>query len=301
MIKLSIIIVTHNTQKITSQCLESIQSSKLNNFKDSIEIIVIDNASVDNTAQTIIKEFPEVNIIKNKHNLGYAQGNNQGMKVAKGEWVLLLNSDTLLHPESLSNIMKYISGTAQPNAIGCKIYNREGKIEKSAGYLPTLWNIFLWMFFIDDIPYIKQLVKAYHINDESFYERKHNVGWITGAFILIRQNIVKKAGYLDEKIFMYGEEIEWLLRINKSGYEVIYAPSIEITHLKGQSGKGSVAGIVEEFQSLLYIFDKHFPPWQKPVLHILLKSGALLRICIFGILLGDKTRFHIYAKAFSMA
>ena len=148
---------------------------------------------------------------------------------------------------------------------------------------------------------LKKFLPAYHINDKDFYNQKREVGWVSGAFFLISRRCIGETGFLDEQIFMYGEEVEWCLRIKNNGFRVIYTPDIEITHLKGKSGSGKYAGIIEEFKALEYIFSKHKPAWQMPLLRLTLKAGALLRLLFFGIILQERRWQEIYAKAFKMA
>ncbi len=301
MINLSIIIVSFNTKKLTLNCLSTIKKSLTGDLQNNTEILVIDNASTDGTIPLLKKEFPEVKIIGNQKNHGFTIANNQGLTIAKGDWVLLLNSDTLLETSTLSQALDYAYQNPLLGVLGCQLRHHDGSLEPSAGYLPNLFNIFLWMTFIDDIPYIKSFLNAYHVGDPLFYTKVRQVGWVSGAFFLLRRKIIKEAGLLDENIFMYGEEVEWCLRIKKAGYQIIYFPDATITHLKGASGEGKTAGIIAEYSALEYIFRKHMSSWELPILRSLLRLGALLRLLLFGIILSDKTKYTLYAKAFRLS
>lgn len=300
MTKLSILIVSFNTKKLLNSCLDSLYKNTSQYLLKQTEIIVIDNASTDGTID-MLQKYPDIDVINNQSNYGFAKANNQGIKKAKGEWILLLNSDTVISPNALDIMLKNVTKHSFCGVAGCQLVNGDDTLQPSVGYLPALPNIFLWMSAIDDIPILKKFIPAYHINDGDFYQKEQNVGWVSGAFFFLNKNVIKNVGMLDENIFMYGEEVELSIRINKSGWKVIYFPNVKIKHLKGQSSSGSQAGIVEEFKTLKYIFQKHKPSWQFPILRNILRLGALLRIILFGIILGDRKRLHIYAKAFKVA
>ena len=157
------------------------------------------------------------------------------------------------------------------------------------------------MSFLDDIPLIAKAVKPYHMENKNFYKMDQEVDWVSGACFMVRRKAIERAGLLDEKIFMYGEEMEWCYRIKKSGYEVFYTSTAEIFHYKGGSSDNpETSGIDQEFSSLIYFYREHKPFWQMPILKGLLMFGALLRIGLFGIIRKYPTRIAIYAKAFKM-
>lgn len=301
MIILSIIVVSYNTRLLLKSCLQSILDNSTSDLKKQLEIIVVDNASTDGTIEMLKKEFPGINVIGNRENRGYAKANNQGLSVAKGEYRLLLNSDTILSPQTLEKTLECCTKNPNIGVLGCRLLNEDKSIQQSAGYLPNLLNVFLWLTFIDDLPLLNKIIRAYHLSNKSFYEKSKFVGWVSGAYFLLRGNIINMAGDLDENIFMYGEEVEWCLRISQAGWKIYFYSGAQVTHLKGKSGKGEHAGIEEEFVALEYIFRKHKSYWQLLILRLLLKLGALLRILIFGIILQDKKRLNIYAKVLKMA
>lgn len=270
-------------------------------LQTSCEVIVVDNASIDNSVAMIEEKFPAVVLIKNKANLGFAAANNKAINHAKGKYILLLNSDTRIKDNTVVKLLNFISDDSSVGAVGCKLLNNDSSLQQSVGYFPTLTKIFLWMTFIDDIPLLRRFIKPYHVAPSSFYSKNQEVDWVTGACLLIRSEMIKQTGLLDEKIFMYGEEVEWCYRIKKIGYKVKYFSGAEVYHTKGASSENiQGAGIVEEFKSLQYFYNKHFPSWQGVFLKILLKAGSLLRYMTFGIILGNPHRKSLYAKAFKV-
>ena len=184
--------------------------------------------------------------------------------------------------------------------LGCKLINPNGSLQPSFGYLPRLSRIAMWMFFLDDIPLLSSIIRPYHATDSSLYANERHVGWVTGAFFLFRTNVLKVAGYLDENIFMYGEEVDLCYRIVKSGFNVLYTPITTVIHQKGASSLRSEAGIVGEFKTMVYLFSKHKPSWELPLLRTLLSCGALLRIILFGIIRRYEKRIPYYKKALSV-
>lgn len=296
--ELSIIIVSYNTSDLLRKCLNKVYKSlSFGKIEKVSEVIVIDNASSDDTVSMVHKNFPKVEIIKNSQNLGFAKANNQGIKLSTGKYVLLLNSDTEVRNDALMNLLETIKNDNNIGIVGGKLLNPDGSIQASAGYFPNLDKVFYWMFFIDDIPFLKELIHPYHVEYESFYQKERKADWVSGACFLFNRDIIGKAGLLDENIFMYGEEMEWCYRIKKMGWQVRFAPEAVTMHLKGSSGASNAAGIAEEFKAILYFYKKHKPPWQMPLVKLFLISGALLRLAVFGIITKYRSRLPLYAKA----
>lgn len=294
---LSVIIVNWNTKKLLADCLASIYKyNKDLNF----EVIVVDNGSKDGSQAMMKKKFPQVNLILNKDNLGFAKANNQGIKAAKGEYLLLLNSDTYLIENSLQKLVKKAKSIENLGALGPLLVNADKSIQQSVGFLPHLPQVFYWMSFLDDLP-LGKFLKPYHVDHDSFYKSQQEVDWLTGAAILIPSVVIKKVGPLDESIFMYGEDVELCARIKKSKYEIIYSPITKIVHIgRGSSGKISKNAFIGEFRGVIHFYKKYKNPQLLQILHIFLKIGALARIIIFS-LLGRFQLASAYVEAFKVA
>lgn len=298
--KLSVIIVSFNTKDLLRACLTSFYKNTKKGILSDTEVIVVDNASHDGSKDMVKSEFPIVTLIENEKNLGFAKANNIGVKKSLGEHILFLNSDTIIEEKSIEDSMLTMSKMNNVGVLGCNLKNKDHSLQYSAGYTPNLFNVTLWMLFIDDIPVIKNICHQYHIESKKFYKASHVVGWVSGAFFLVRKKAIEATGLFDENMFMYGEEVELCMRMKKCGWLVYYSKDSSIIHIKGASGEGQIAGIKEEFQALKYMWKKYHPTWQMPVLRIMLRTGALLRYAIFGIISKDKKKQQIYAKAFSM-
>ncbi len=294
---LSVIVVNWNTKDLAIKCLESV--FKLTKGV-TFELIVVDNASSDGTSEEIKKHFPMVRLLENKQNLGYAKANNQGIKVAKGKYILLLNSDAYLLENSLPKLVRKAKSLSKFGALAPLILNEDKTVQQSGGFFPHLPQIFYWMTFIDNLPG-GLLLKPFHINHNSFYRSDQTLDWLTGACILVSQNAIKKVGVLDENIFMYGEDLEWCFRLKKAGLQIYFSPVTKVVHLGGGSAnKIRTSAITREYQGIIYFYQKYKGNISLQILKVLLKIGALLRIILFG-LLGRKELARSYVEAFKVA
>lgn len=298
MIELSIIIPSFNTKKLLQNCLQSIfEQTKGIDF----EVIVIDNASTDSSITMVKQKFPQVRLITNSKNLGYAQANNQGVKIAKGKYILFLNSDTIILDQAIEKSLEFIKQKKDIDILGCQLLNQDQTIQPSAGFFPHLARVFNWMVFVDELPLIKSLTKPYQQSNPGFYQKTQLIDWVTGAFLLVKKQVVKHLKGFDAKFFMYSEEVDFCYQAFKAGLKTWFYSDAQVTHLKGKSSaEGFSAAILGEYQGIKKFYQKNYPDWQLPILRLWLKIGALLRILIFGILKKDSKR-KVYEKAFKMA
>jgi hypothetical protein len=304
--KLSIIIVSFNTKGVT---LDSINSIIKNTSGLKYEIIVIDNASTDGSVSVLknLKKESKIELLLNKENSGFGAANNKALKVAKGEYVLFLNSDTLV----TSNVIKYTVDWMEKDPLvgvaSCSLKNKDGSLQETGGYFPDLFKVFTWMFFIDDLPVVGEIIKPFHFShtNSPFYKklRGHTqikeVDWLTGAFMLFRKSILEKVGGFDEDYFMYTEEVDLCYRVRRAGWKVLYLPQWSITHLGGQSS-GVELPLLHEYEGVKLFYKKHKPGWQFPLLRLFLKSGAFLRMFVMGLTKGSGV-YKTYVKAFKLA
>jgi len=293
---LSIIVINYKTKQITADCLQTIKKSTDNLTK---EVIVVDNDSQDGSYKYLKKKFPWAKVYSSGGNLGFARGNNFGVKKAKGEYVWLLNSDTLLKPTTIKTLFN--SAKANNSQIAsCRLLNKDGSIQPQGGFLPRLYRLTAWMLFIDDLPIIKHLIKPYHQDNLGFFTKDQHPGWLAGTALLIKRDLYQKMHGLDKKIFMYAEDVDFCLRAAKQGIKLDYFGQPKVTHL-GQASGSSKGAVLGEYKGLKYIYKKHYSVWKYLLLRLLLKIGALLRILVFGILLKDDTKKDVYQEAFKLA
>lgn len=297
-IELSIIIPSFNTEKLTLACLESIfKETKKTRF----EVIVVDNASLDKTVKKIKEKFPQVKTVENKENQGYAKANNEGIKIAQGEYILFLNSDTLILDKAIEKSLDFMKSRAGVDILGCQLKNADGTIQSSGGYFPKLRRVFYQMFFIDDLPIINTLLKSYQENRRGFYKKTRSLDWVTGAFIMFKKNVLSEIKGFDESFFMYSEEVDLCFRAKKIGFKIWFYPQAKVIHYKGGNDpQGFERAVLGEYQGLIKFYQKLRPLWELPILKVLLKIGALTRIVLFGILEKDQNRRKVYEKAFKV-
>ncbi len=254
--KLSVIIVNYNVEHFLEQCLISVK-----NAMKGIdgEVFVVDNNSIDGSVKMVREKFPEVKLIANKENVGFSRANNQAIKQAKGEYVLLLNPDTVVEDDTFKKVVEFMDKTPDAGALGVKMVDGAGNfLPESKRGLPTPEAAFYKMFGISKLfPKSKRFSK-YHLGylDEN---EIHEVEILAGAFMLIRKKVLDEIGLLDESFFMYGEDIDLSYRIIKAGYKNYYFPKTRIIHYKGESTKKSSVNYVIVFYKAMVIFaKKHF-------------------------------------------
>lgn len=234
---LSIIIVSWNVKEHLKKCLESIFKNQGNL---NVEVIVIDNASSDGTSEMVKAVFPQVKLITNDKNLGFAAANNQGIRAAKGEYILFLNPDTEILPNSLQKSIEFFKKHTDVGAVGCQILNTDPStssgqaLQPSVRRFPTLWSQFLILYKLHHLlPNLKTfrnyLAKDFNYSVESVVDQ------IMGAFILTKKEIIEKIGDFDENFYLWFEEVDFCKRLKDAGYKVYYTPAAQIIHHGAQS------------------------------------------------------------------
>jgi GT2 family glycosyltransferase len=276
--KLSIIIVNYNVQGFLEHCLYSVQKA----IKHiNAEIFVVDNNSVDGSVQMLKQKFPQVKPIENKVNYGFSYANNQAIRKSQGEYILLLNPDTVVEEDTFSKILSFMDAHPQAGALGVKMLDGKGNfLPESKRSLPTPQVAFYKIFGLSKLfPNSKKFGK-YHLSylDK---DKTHEVEILAGAFMLIRKNVLDKIGLLDEIFFMYGEDIDISYRIIKAGYKNYYFADTRIIHYKGESTKKSSVNYVIVFYNAMVIFaKKHFSQQNARLFSFLINIAIYIRASI---------------------
>jgi GT2 family glycosyltransferase len=254
--KLSVIIVNYNVKYFLEQCLFSVRKA-LKGIQ--AEVFVVDNNSVDGSVEMVKEKFPEFICIDNKDNLGFSKANNQAIRLSKGEYVLLLNPDTLIEEDTLQKVCGFMDSHPDAGGLGVKMVDGKGKfLPESKRGLPTPAVAFYKIFGFSRIFPKSKIFGKYHLG---FLDREktHEIEILSGAFMLMRKSVLDKTGLLDETFFMYGEDIDLSYRIIKAGYKNYYFPETRIIHYKGESTKKSSVNYVLVFYNAMVIFaKKHF-------------------------------------------
>jgi len=254
--KLSIVIVNYNVKYFLEQCLHAAQKAAA---KLSSEIIVVDNDSVDGSCLMVAEKFPEVRLISNQKNVGFSKANNQAIRVSKGDYILLLNPDTVVDEDCFLKIIDFMDQTPNAGGLGVKMIDGKGRyLPESKRGLPTPEVAFWKMFgFSKLFPHSKRF-SSYHL---SYLDKDqiHEVDVLAGAFMLLRRETLDQVGLLDEDYFMYGEDIDLSYRITQNGFKNYYFPETTIIHYKGESTKKGSVNYVKVFYNAMIIFaKKHF-------------------------------------------
>ena len=264
--EVSVIIVNWNTKDILRECLLSIYTQTEG---IEFEVIVIDNSSSDGSVKMVKQEFPHVVLIENNENRGFAAANNQGIEIAKGRYVLLLNSDTVVIDGAIKKVFDFAERNLDAGVIGCRVLNNDRTLQPTCFMFPSILNRLLFMTY---------LYKLFPNN--RFFSRETMGGWqrdnvrevevVTGCFMLVRQEVIYAVGGMDERFFMYSEEVDWCWRIKQQGWKCLFYPEAEIIHLGGASAVkyGSDRALIKDKSTIRLMF-KLWPRW-KALLGVLL-------------------------------
>lgn len=252
----SILVVNYNTCQLTVDCLRSVYASKT---EYRYEVILIDNNSSDDSVAVISEQFPQARLIENMQNTGFAKANNQGMEIAQGRYILLLNSDTIVQQDTLQTMVAFMDNNPLTGAAGCKVILPNGSLDKACRRgLPTPSASFYYAFGFSKLfpnsPRFNQYQLGYRDPDQEY-----PVDCLVGAFMLVRREMVEQVGGLDEDFFMYGEDIDWCYRIKQAGWGIHYYPRTQIIHVKGGSARKRPVKIIYEFHRAMILFHrKHY-------------------------------------------
>jgi GT2 family glycosyltransferase len=271
-IDVTIIIVSYNTMRLLEACLHSIY----NNISElNFEVIVVDNNSRDGSQEMVKKNFSDVKLIQNKENLGFSKANNQGIRIAKGDYLLLLNPDTAIMPEALDSMVEFMKKNQKVGAIGPKLIDINGVVQPSAGREDTIYTVLLRYCTPRSFNVkIKRILAKNHFRKfrkllgsqvdsyllRSEIETPTEIDRISGASFLVRRKTIKEVGLLDEKIFLYSEDADLCFRIKKKGWKIVYFPEAKIIHYGGGASGGDFKPVPFCYgvESAHYYFKKHY-------------------------------------------
>jgi len=233
----SVIIVSYNTCDILRHCLASVYEQARD---AAFEVVVIDNASSDGSAEMIQRQFQQVRLIANNVNRGFAAANNQGMAIARGRYVLLLNSDTLVLDQAIDNAVAFADEHGDVGIMGCRVLNADRTLQPTCFMYPSIVNMF---FFAMSLNKMFPTSRLFGRERMTWWQRDdvRDVDVVTGCFMLVRRDAIDQVGLMDESFFMYGEETDWCYRFKEAGWRIMFAPCGEIVHLGGASTRRMAA------------------------------------------------------------
>jgi GT2 family glycosyltransferase len=253
MIDLSIVIVSWNVRDLLRQCLRSIPSD-LQTCK--LEIIVVDNVSTDGSAEMVRTEFPDARLIVNTENRGFPAANNQGIAIAEGRYVLILNPDTEVVGDALAAMMAYADENPDVGAVGPQLLNEDGSVQSSRRRFPTLATALFESTWLQPCA-PRRLLARYYVQEQP-NDATLDVDWVKGAALMARREAIEQVGPMDEGYFMYSEELDWCKRFKDAGWRVVYLPTAQVVHYGGKSSDQVVTSRHIHFQtSKVRYFRKH--------------------------------------------
>lgn len=232
-IDISVVVLNYNTKEMLRQCLSSVYKSKLGSYH--FEVIVIDNASTDGSVSMVKNHFPQVKVVVNKRNIGFAAGNNKGIKKALGRYLLLLNPDTVVPPDTFKTMISFMDKHSKVGAATCEVKLPNGKLDDAChrGF-PTPWNAFAYFSGLAKIFPRTKFFTGYTLTYLPLNE-VHEIDSGVGAFLLIRRRAGEEINWLDEDYFWYGEDLDFCYRLKQGGWKIMFVPKTKIIHYKGVS------------------------------------------------------------------
>ena len=295
MIDVSVIIISYNTKRILHDCLESV-------FKQSknveLEVIVVDNASDDNSQDMIKSEFPSVILIENKQNLGFSRANNLGIRRSQGRYVCLINSDVIILQNCLQSLILFMDKNPRIGMSGPKILNSNYTLQPSCRRFPSLWNNLCQALWLNKLfprsAFFSEPFMRYWAHDT---ERRVDV--ISGCFWVLRRKGLETVGLLDEDFFIYGEDIDWCKRFNNAGWDVVFYPRAEAIHFGGASSSHEPVRFYIEMQRAdLQYWAKHHGRLAQLCYSLIILLRHLLRVVPFAMiyLIRPKNRAQTFLK-----
>lgn len=237
----SVVVVSFNTCRVLEACLRSLVSSR----GVRLEVFVVDNASTDGSAEMVEREFAAVKLVRNPENAGFAAANNLAIRSSRGRYVLLLNPDTLVGPDTVATLAAFLDAHPEVGITGPRVLNADGSLQSCGYWYPTLLGE---IRLSKNVNRILRLVLGGARPDPDATQPTH-VDWVDGCCLMIRRAVIDQIGLLDEQYFLYAEELDWCRSARKAGWQIVTCPAAEMTHLRGTSTEqvkdAALAGLVE--------------------------------------------------------
>ncbi|MCB1196554.1 glycosyltransferase family 2 protein [bacterium] len=272
---ISIIIINWNTESLLRMCLEHIAKT-IKGYE--FEVIVIDNGSKDQSVAMVKSEFSKVILIENSENRGFARAVNQGIRIAKGSFIVLLNSDARLEPNAIDVLVTYMNNNPDAGVCGGQLYHENLQRQHSFDNYPTLLSE------LTNKSILRMLFPKRYPSKKVIFTMPQNVESIIGACMMVRRKCIDSAGMLDEDFFFFMEETEWCLRIRKAGYRIVYHPDAKIIHLQGKSAnKQPIKSRLEYYNSRYIFFKKVYSVFSFTVLYSVLFVRCIMEAFFYSL------------------
>ena len=243
---MTILIVNYNTAHLLNEMFTTLYASLGTATK--ARVVVIDNASTDNSVEVLKTQYPEVMLIENQTNVGFGRANNQGLPHVEGRYVLLLNTDAFVAPDTLTKTLAYMDAHSQCGVLGVRLVGRDGKLQPSCRYFATAWSIFLLRTGL------ARFFKNVRMVDDMTWDHAsaRECDWVPGCYFLIRREAVDRVGLFDPRYFLYSEEVDLCHAVKNAGWQVVYFPDTTVVHIGGESAKslGKMSDVGQQIKPL---------------------------------------------------
>lgn len=287
MMDVTVIIVNWNTRGLLFNCLKSL---KENAGDVDYEVIVVDNNSSDGSPDMVRKEYPEVQLIVNDENIGFAAANNKAIPIAEGRYVLLLNSDTIITDKVVEKTVAYADENIEAAAVGCQIRRDPETVQMTCFRFPSVLNVFLTAFgFSRTFKNNRVLGREWMLWWKRDSERQVDV--VSGMYMLVRKKAIEDVGLMDDSFFFYYEETDWCYRFRQAGWKALFYPHASIIHVGGggrSSSKAMIKMYVQEQKSLLIYLGKHHGTFSVWLAKVFLITGFIIRCGMWSIIASVK-------------
>jgi GT2 family glycosyltransferase len=275
MLDLSIIVVNWNTRDLLTKCLSCVEST-VKHIR--YETIVIDNNSSDGSQEMVQTQFPNVKLIANTDNVGFAKANNQGIAISGGRYVLLLNSDAFVKDNTLDHMVTFMDEHPEAGMAGCKLLYEDGSLQASCATFPTLATEFYIAAGLDKL-FPKSKIFGKYLMTDWDYNTVREVDVIMGAFMMVRKPVIDQIGVMDESFFMYSEEVDWCYRCQKAGWKILFTPEVETVHIWGGSSRViKTESLIRLYRARVQFFRKHYGRLTALLYKMILAFNALVRV-----------------------
>lgn len=281
MSQVSVIIVSWNARRFLKDCIESVRRTGGRLVR---EIVVVDNASTDGSPEMVKELFPEVTLVRASTNLGFAKANNLGMKHCRGDFLALVNSDVIVHPECFQKLAALLDSREQVGLVGPRIIGADGHVQHTCRQLPTVWNTLCRFLALDRVFSRWRLFAGFQMRHWD-YNSLAEVEVLSGCFWLARRSAVEDVGSLDERFFFYAEDIDWCKRFRDAGWKIMFVPEASATHFGGgSSGNAPLRYSIEMLRANLLYWKKHHGSLGRLSYYCMALVQHLARLVVRGVM-----------------
>lgn len=271
--RLSVVVVNWNTGELIRRCVESVYADL---SAGEAEVFIVDSASTDGSTQAVQEQFPQATYIYSPKNIGFGPANNLALRQATGDYLLLLNPDTLVHPGAIAGLLRFMQQHPDAGAAASRLLNPDGSLQHSCSPEPTLWGEFLRLFRLGGVR-----SDGYYAMETWDAAMPRPVDVILGACMLVRKAVLDQVGLFDEQFFMYNEETDLCRRIRQAGWKIYWAPQAQVTHYGGQSTRQMAAEMfVQLYRAKISYFRKYHGPLTVALYKLILLLSGLPRLAL---------------------